>query len=241
MLPALNPIRAPTHASTHAGALVQRLDLCIFWIHPVLLPCTFTGLNEHSGPITDPFASWMSGSGKLQVCLGSRAAADQAYWWAEAFPGCIVDGRAACSHPCPRPPLTLLAPADTLKQRQLYNNTLILWSADHGDGQADHHHWRKGFPYEFSSHIPMIFKWPASWDASVTVAKGSTLPHITELRDVFPTMLDAAGASGVVPANYSMDGDSGCLVGKPCRPRHRAASCRTNGHGTIPHPPPTRS
>lgn len=95
-----------------------------------------------------------------------------------------------------------------MKKQGLYNDTLILWSADHGDGQADHHHWRKGFPYEFSSHIPMIFKWPAAWDSSATIAKGSTLPHVTELRDVFPTMLDAAGATDIIPGNYSMDGDS---------------------------------
>jgi hypothetical protein len=35
--------------------------------------------------------------------------------------------------------------------RQL-ENTYIVWAGDHGDGQSDHYHWRKGFPYEFASH-----------------------------------------------------------------------------------------
>jgi hypothetical protein len=39
-------------------------------------------------------------------------------------------------------------------------NTFIIWSADHGDGQEDHFHWRKGFPYQFSANVPFILRWP---------------------------------------------------------------------------------
>lgn len=38
---------------------------------------------------------------------------------------------------------------NVLDQRNLLENTYILWTADHGDGQGDHYHWRKGYPYEF--------------------------------------------------------------------------------------------
>ena len=38
-------------------------------------------------------------------------------------------------------------------------NTYIVWAADHGDGQADHFHWRKGFPYELASHVPFLLRW----------------------------------------------------------------------------------
>lgn len=86
--------------------------------------------------------------------------------------------------------------------------------------QADHYHWRKGFPYEFSSHVPLIVKWPSSLDTEITIPRGSTLSHVTELRDVFPTMLDAAGALGTIPTNYSMDGDSEYPIFSPHLDKH---------------------
>ena len=48
-----------------------------------------------------------------------------------------------------------------LKQTLLLHTTLLLWTADHGDGQGDHFHWRKGYPYEFSAHVPLVVRLPA--------------------------------------------------------------------------------
>lgn len=79
----------------------------------------------------------------------------------------------------------------------MYDRSLIIFVADHGDMLGDHYHWRKTYPYEGSSHIPFLVKWPAG-------AEGM-LPRVdvpVELRDVLPTMLAAAGAD--VPAD--MDG-----------------------------------
>ena len=33
---------------------------------------------------------------------------------------------------------------ETLVQTSLLESTFILWTSDHGDGQGDHFHWRKG-------------------------------------------------------------------------------------------------
>ena len=49
---------------------------------------------------------------------------------------------------------------DALTKTAQLENTYILWAADHGDGQSDHFHWRKGFPYEFASHVPWMLRWP---------------------------------------------------------------------------------
>ena len=49
---------------------------------------------------------------------------------------------------------------DTLEKTGLINNTFIFWTADHGDGQGTHNHWRKGYPYEFSAHVPLMVRWP---------------------------------------------------------------------------------
>ena len=92
-----------------------------------------------------------------------------------------------------------------LKRRGVYDEAVIVWAADHGDGQGDHYHWRKGYPYEFSSHVPMMLKWPSS-EQSV-LPRGSVLSPgpVTELRDIFPTFADYGSApppaSGVPAPN----------------------------------------
>ena len=121
----------------------------------------------------------------------------------------------------------------TLERRGLLEHTLVLFTADHGDGQGDHFHWRKGYPYEFSAHVPMIVRWPAtsqfssSTNFASTAATTTTPPPaargiviqassgVVALRDVFPTFLDAAGALGSVPPNHTLQGASVlCLLGR---------------------------
>ena len=98
----------------------------------------------------------------------------------------------------------------TLKDRGLYDNTLIVFTADHGDMLGDHHLWRKSYAYEGSACIPLIVRWPAALAPSAR--RGSVLPQIAELRDLLPTFLDAAGA----PIPGFLDGAS--LLG-PIRDR----------------------
>jgi arylsulfatase A-like enzyme len=89
-----------------------------------------------------------------------------------------------------------------LKKRGLYDNTLILFFADHGDMLGDHHLWRKTYAYESSANIPMILRWPTGM--GMNDRRGRTLPQTTELRDVLPTFLDAARA----PIPGHLDGRS---------------------------------
>ncbi|CAK9099558.1 Arylsulfatase (Cys-type sulfatase) [Durusdinium trenchii] len=80
-----------------------------------------------------------------------------------------------------------------LRNLSLFEKTFILFTSDHGDMQMDHYLWRKGYPYEGSAHIPLLFRWPQS--ATLThEAKRIEISEITELRDVFPTFLDVLGA-----------------------------------------------
>jgi arylsulfatase A-like enzyme len=80
-----------------------------------------------------------------------------------------------------------------LKKRGLYDNTLIIFFADHGDMLGDHNLWRKTYAYEGSAHVPMLLRWPKA--IGMNSQRGKTLPQPTELRDVLPTFLDVAGAS----------------------------------------------
>lgn len=81
----------------------------------------------------------------------------------------------------------------TLKETGLADDTVILYTSDHGDMQNDHFLWRKSYPYEGSAHVPLLFWWPKSMEGEISAARGSKIDAVTELRDVFPTFLDVIG------------------------------------------------
>ena len=78
-----------------------------------------------------------------------------------------------------------------LKEKGMYENSIICFTSDHGDMLGDHHHWRKTYAYEGSANIPYLMKWPEQFKGKVK--RGSKLENTTELRDFLPTFLDAAG------------------------------------------------
>ncbi|MBM4017315.1 MAG: arylsulfatase [Planctomycetes bacterium] len=79
-----------------------------------------------------------------------------------------------------------------VQERGWTEDTLILYTADHGDMTGDHHLWRKTYAYEASARIPMLMRWPERF---VSAKRGQVLAQPVELRDVLPTFLDAAGAA----------------------------------------------
>ena len=89
-----------------------------------------------------------------------------------------------------------------LKDRGMYDNSVICFTSDHGDMMGDHHHWRKTYAYEGSAAIPYIIKFPESMQ-TVRPA-GSVIENPVELRDFLPTFVDMAG--GEVPED--IDGKS---------------------------------
>ena len=80
---------------------------------------------------------------------------------------------------------------EALKKRGFSDNTLIIFTADHGDMLGDHNHWRKTYAYEGSARIPMIVAWPKDYAAGIE--RNSESDRLVELRDILPTLLDAAG------------------------------------------------
>jgi len=79
-------------------------------------------------------------------------------------------------------------------------NTLVIFTSDHGDMMGDHHHWRKTYAYEGSARVPFLIQFPETWELD----RGQVLDQPVELRDIMPTILEAAGAD--IPE--SVDGDS---------------------------------
>ena len=102
---------------------------------------------------------------------------------------------------------------EALRERGELENTLIIYTADHGDMMGDNHLWRKCRPYEGSTRIPMILRWPEN--LQLQAKRGQKRDELVELRDVLPTFLDASG----MHKPELMDGKSmlNILNGKPWR------------------------
>lgn len=94
---------------------------------------------------------------------------------------------------------------EELDARGLLEETLIFYCADHGDMLGDQYMWRKCQPYQSSARIPMLMRWPKGL---VSIERGQVISQTTELRDLFPTFLDAAST----PAPESLDGRSLLLL-----------------------------
>ncbi|MBN1350688.1 arylsulfatase [candidate division KSB1 bacterium] len=72
--------------------------------------------------------------------------------------------------------------------KELGDDVMVVFTADHGDMMGDHHLHRKCYAYEGSAKIPFVIKYPASLDVPC-----GTFEHVVGLQDVMPTILDAAG------------------------------------------------
>ncbi len=77
---------------------------------------------------------------------------------------------------------------DTLRRSGQIENTIVIVTSDHG----------MPFPrckadcYDMSNHVPLAIRWPAS------IAPGRIVDDLTNLSDIAPTVLEAAGAD--IPA-----------------------------------------
>jgi arylsulfatase A-like enzyme len=87
-----------------------------------------------------------------------------------------------------------------LRKTGQFENTMIVFTSDHGDMLGDHHLWRKTYAYEGSAHIPLIVRLPRSMRDSVA----ARVDQPVCLQDIMPTLLEAAG----VDIPDSVDGKS---------------------------------
>ena len=76
-----------------------------------------------------------------------------------------------------------------LENEGLAENTIVLFTSDHGEFLGDFLHYGKGFPApDCISRVPLIVRWPEGLRDT-----GQTLHHITEAVDVLPSLLNWAG------------------------------------------------
>ncbi|MCP3928029.1 MAG: sulfatase-like hydrolase/transferase [Bacteroidetes bacterium] len=83
-----------------------------------------------------------------------------------------------------------------LKDKGLYDNTLIVYTSDHGDHIGYHHQILKGgYLYESIMKVPLIIKYPKSYDA------GTENDKLVSNIDLAPTILKSAGLK--IPSSMS--------------------------------------
>ena len=78
----------------------------------------------------------------------------------------------------------------TLREEGILDNTIILFTADHGDMLGRHGLWAKRLYYEPSANVPMLLVGPKG---DSRIDEGSRDSRLTGLQDIMPTLLDLAG------------------------------------------------
>jgi len=78
---------------------------------------------------------------------------------------------------------------NALREYGVYDDTVILFVSDHGELLGDHHLFRKSLPYEGSVNVPFIIADPGH---HLQIQKNKQVDEVVELRDIMPTLLDAA-------------------------------------------------
>jgi arylsulfatase A-like enzyme len=82
---------------------------------------------------------------------------------------------------------------DQLQSLGLAQDTILVFTADHGNMLGDHGRWFKGVAYEGSSRIPLLMKAASTIPAARAFNQGKVVPEIVENIDVMPTLLEMAG------------------------------------------------
>ncbi len=68
----------------------------------------------------------------------------------------------------------------------LREDTIVVFTSDHGEMLYDHRLWSKSNFFEQSVHVPLILSWPGRLEAGTSAA-------LAEHVDLFPTFMDLAG------------------------------------------------
>ena len=96
------------------------------------------------------------------------------------------------------------------REKKMLDNTLIVFTSDHGDMMGDHHLHRKTYAYEGSARIPMVVRYPEG-----LALPSGTFEQVVGLQDVMPTILDAAGIA--VPDSVTGKSMLGAVRGEDWR------------------------
>jgi arylsulfatase A-like enzyme len=114
-----------------------------------------------------------------------------------------------------------------LERLGLAENTIVVYSSDHGEMMGAHGLVFKRWPHRDSSNIPFLIRWPGR------IAEGSTLAMPFGAPDVFPTLAGLAGAP--VPSGLDGRDFSASLLGQTGA-REQEATYLAMHYGYVPWP-----
>ncbi|XP_026176730.1 arylsulfatase K [Mastacembelus armatus] len=77
-----------------------------------------------------------------------------------------------------------------LRETGLFNNTVVIFTADHGELAMEHRQFYKMSMFEGSSHVPLLIMGSG-------IRSGLQVDQLVSLVDIYPTVLDIAGISPV--------------------------------------------
>jgi arylsulfatase A-like enzyme len=154
--------------------------------HPPLVPLEkYMEMYRHCEIPVPPVGAWASDRESLPYAL--RIGQNR---WDTLTPKQADIGRRAFYALCTHIDHQLRVVMGTLREEGLHNNTIILFTSDHGDMLGVHNLWAKRFFYEDSARVPMILVAPPD---------GNRVPHhgvddrLVGWQDIMPTLLDLAG------------------------------------------------
>jgi arylsulfatase A-like enzyme len=84
---------------------------------------------------------------------------------------------------------------EAMKARGTWDNTLFVFTSDHGEMMGAHGMLSKGRFWEESSRVPLVIRWPGH------VQSGRT-PALAQMFDVYPTIVEAIGGT-VSPGRFA--------------------------------------
>jgi len=102
------------------------------------------------------------------------------------------------------------------------DNTLVIFTSDHGEMLGDCGGWSKSQPHDSSVRVPLIIRWPKAFEP------GSVREDFADNLDLLPTILDACAIG--YPADIDLPGES-LLIPAGCGLRRRDEHYMENGAG----------
>jgi arylsulfatase A-like enzyme len=97
---------------------------------------------------------------------------------------------------------------DTLKQQKLEDNTIVVFTADHGEMMGSHNRMHKGVCYEESIGIPFIIRWPGK-----IPARHDNL--LLSPADMMPSLLGLMGLADHIPSDVEGSDYSAIMMDRP--------------------------
>jgi arylsulfatase A-like enzyme len=76
---------------------------------------------------------------------------------------------------------------EALERRGVLDNTIVIFTSDHGDCLGDHGHSQKWNMYQQTVHVPAMIAWPGR------IPQGKRVTDLVALFDLGPTILEFAG------------------------------------------------